>query len=84
MSIASLLRVRITSKICLLTATLADKDNSLSDELLSDNSSNGQETFIEGWQVRFRWLVGVSTLHAHAQTPNLIVKTLISSETHLR
>ena len=28
--------VRITSKICLLTATLADKDNLSSDTLLSD------------------------------------------------
>ena len=28
--------VRITSEICLLTATLADKDNSSSDTLLSD------------------------------------------------
>ena len=52
MSIASLPGVGITSKICLLTATLADKDNPSSDALLSDNSSNSQETFVEGWQVR--------------------------------
>ena len=32
-----LLSVRITSEICLLTATLADKDNPSSDALLSDN-----------------------------------------------
>ena len=37
---ASSLSVRTTSKIFLLTATLADKDNPLSDALLSDNSSN--------------------------------------------
>ena len=59
--IASLPSVRITPKICLLTATLAD--NNSSSDAVSDNSSNGQETFIEGWQVHFRWLVGVSTLH---------------------
>ena len=54
MSIASLPGIGITSKICLLTATLADKDNPSSDALLSDNSSNSQETFVEGWQVRSR------------------------------
>ena len=45
MSIASLSGVGITSKICLLTATPADKNNTLSDALLSDNSSNSQESF---------------------------------------
>ena len=50
-SIASLTGVGITSETCLLTATLADKDNPLSDTLLSDNSSNSQETFVEG-----RWV----------------------------
>ena len=44
--------IRITSKICLLT-TLADKDNPSSDTLLSGNSSNSQETFVEGWLVHF-------------------------------
>ena len=43
--------VGITSEICLLTATLADKDNPSSDALLSDNLSNSQETFVEGWRV---------------------------------
>ena len=38
----------LPSKICLLTATFADKDYSLSDTLLSDNLSNSQETFVEG------------------------------------
>ena len=38
MSMASLPSIRITSEICLLTATLADKDNPSSDALLSDNS----------------------------------------------
>ena len=52
MSIASLSGVGITSKICLLTATPADKDNPSSDALLSDNSSNSQETVVEGRQVR--------------------------------
>ena len=51
MSIASLPGVGITSEICLLTATLADKDNPSSDTLLSENSSNSQETFVEGQQV---------------------------------
>ena len=51
MNIASLSGVGITSKICLLTATLTDKDNPSSDALLSDNSSNNQETFVEGRQV---------------------------------
>ena len=53
MSMVLLPSVRITSQICLLTATLADKDNPSSDVLLSDNSSNSQETFVEGWQVHF-------------------------------
>ena len=46
--------VGITSEICLLTATLADKDNPSSDALLSDNSSNSQETFVEGQPVHSR------------------------------
>ena len=49
----SLPSVRITSEICLLTATLADKDNPSSDALLSDNLSNSQETFVEGRRVHF-------------------------------
>ena len=53
-SIASLPGIGITSEICLLTATLADKDNPSSDVLLSDNSSNSQETFVEGQQARSR------------------------------
>ena len=53
-SIALLPGVGITFKICLLTATLADKNNPSSDALLSDNSSNSQETFVEGWQVHSR------------------------------
>ena len=51
-STASLPGVEITSEICLLTATLADKNNPSSNTLLSDNLSNSQETFVEGWQVR--------------------------------
>ena len=51
-SIASLPGVGIISDIRLLTATLADKDNPSSDALLSDNSSNTQEAFVEGRQVR--------------------------------
>ena len=35
---------RITSKICSLTSTLDIKDNPSPDTLLSDNSSNFQET----------------------------------------
>ena len=50
-SVSSLPGVGITSRICLLTATLADKDNTLSDALLSDNSSKSQGTFVEGQQV---------------------------------
>ena len=64
MSIASLPGVGITSKICLLTATLADKDNPSSDALLSDNSSNSQETFVEGWQVR-SWIARRGIYSAH-------------------
>ena len=48
MNIASLPGIGITSEISLLTATLADKDNPSSDTLLSDDSSNSQETFVEG------------------------------------
>ena len=49
MSMALLPSIRITSKICLLTAaTLADKDNPSFDAFLSDNLSNSQETFVEG------------------------------------
>ena len=48
-SIVSLPRIRITSEICLLTATLAGKDNPSSDTLLSDTSQiASQETFVEG------------------------------------
>ena len=66
----------ITSKICLLTAALADKDNSSSDVLLSDNSSNSQETFLlKGGKFVLGWLVGVSTLHVHARSPSLTMKT---------
>ena len=84
MSIASLPGIRITSKICLLTATLTDKDNPLSDALLSDNSSNSQETFLlKGGKFVLGWLVGVSTLHMRARSPNLTMKTLISSVTHV-
>ena len=54
MSIASLPGVGITSEICLLTATLADKENPSFDALLSDNSLNSQETFVEGRQIRSR------------------------------
>ena len=51
MSIASLPGVEITSEICLLTVTLADKDNPSPDTLLSDNSLNSHEIFAEGHQV---------------------------------
>ena len=64
-SIALLPGVGITSKICLLTATLADKDNPSSDALLSDNLSNSQETFVEGWKVRFQMAHrGIYSAHA--------------------
>ena len=53
MSTALLPSVRITFEICLLTATLTDNDNPSSDALLSDNSSNSQETFAEGQRVHF-------------------------------
>ena len=43
--------IRITSEIC-LTATLMAKDNPSSDALLSDNSSNSQET-VKGQRVHF-------------------------------
>ena len=80
---ASLPSVRITSKICLLTATLADKDNPLSDALLSNNSSNSQGILVEGRRVCFRQLIGISTLYVRAQSPSLTIKALISSETHM-
>ena len=44
-------------------------DNPSFDTLLLDDSSNSQEIFVEGRWVRFWWLAGVSTLHAHAQSP---------------
>ena len=44
-SIPSLPSVRITSEICLLTATLVDKDNPSPDALLSDNSSKLPRNF---------------------------------------
>ena len=84
MSISSLLGVGISSKICLLTATLADKDNPSSDALLSDNSSNSQETFLlKSGKFVLGWLVGVSTLHARARSPNFTMKTIISSVTRV-
>ena len=45
MSMALLPSIRITSEICLLNT---DEDNQSSDTLLSKNSSNSQETFVEG------------------------------------
>ena len=63
-SIASLPGVGITSQICLLTATLADKDNPSSDTLLSDNSLNSQETFVEGRQVH-SWMACRGIYSAH-------------------
>ena len=68
MSITLLPGVRITSKICLFTAILADTHNPSFDALLSDNSSNSQETVVEGWQVHFLWLIGVSTLNTCARS----------------
>ena len=44
-------------------------DNPLLDTLLLDDSSNSQETFVEGWQVHFGWLRGISTLHTRARSP---------------
>ena len=43
----------------------------------ADNSLNSQETFVEGWQVHFWQLIGVSILHAHALSPNPTIKMLI-------
>ena len=80
---ASLPSVKIPSKISLLTATLADKNNPSPDVLLSDNSSNSQETFVEGRRVRFWQLIGISTLYVRARSHNLTIKMLISSETHV-
>ena len=45
LSMTSLPDIRITSEI---TSTLTNKDNPSSDALLSDDSSNGQETFVVG------------------------------------
>ena len=72
------------TKICLLAAILTDKDNSLSDALLSVNSSKSQETFIEGHRVCFWLLIVVSPLHVRTWSPNLTIKTLISIKTHMR
>ena len=46
--------IGITSEICLLTATLPDKDNLSSDALLSHNLLNSQETLVEGRRVHSR------------------------------
>ena len=67
----------------LLTTTFADKDNSSSDALLSDNLSKSQQNFVEGRHVYFWWLIGVSTLHVRAQAPNLTIKTLILNGMHV-
>ena len=45
MSMATLPSIIITFEVCLL---LMDKDNPSFDALLSDNSSNSLETFVEG------------------------------------
>ena len=45
--------------------------------------SQSQETFVEGQWVHFWWLIALSTLHVWAQSPNLTVKTLTSSEMHM-
>ena len=49
-SIVSLPGIRITSKICLLTATLADKDNPMHGYQIIRQIAS-QETFVEGRQV---------------------------------
>ena len=76
MIMALLPSVRITSEICSLTATVDDKDNPSSDALLSDNLSNSKET-------GGKFVSDVSTLHARAWSPNLTLKILILSETHV-
>ena len=80
---ASLPGVGITSEICLLTATLADKDNPSSDTLLSDNSSNSQETFVEGRQVRSRMArKGIYSVHACLVSKSHNENTDIKCNTH--
>ena len=78
MNIASLPGIRITSKISLLTATLTDKDNPSSDALLSDRSSNSQETFC--WRATSSFLMarrGIYSAHVclvsklHNQNANI-------------
>ena len=69
MSMASLPNIRITSKICSLTATLDDKDNRSSDAL-SDIWSNSQETGGEFILTTHR---DIYSAHA-VRSPNLTIK----------
>ena len=83
MSIALLPSIGITSEICLLTATLADKDNPSSDALLSDNSSNSQDTFVEGRQVRSRMARrGIYSAHKCSVSKSHNQNTNIKCNTH--
>ena len=76
--LASLPSVRITYEIYLLMSTLIDKDNPSSDTLLSDNSSKliAKKLLLKGSEM-------AHALHARTRSPNLTIKMLISSETHV-
>ena len=42
-----------------------------------------KKLFLKGGKFVLGWLVGVYTLHTHAQSPNVTMKTLILSVTHM-
>ena len=58
-------------------------DNPSFDELLLEDLSNSQETFVEGRRVCFWRFIGVSTLHVRARSPKSHNQNAISSERHV-
>ena len=62
---------------------LADNDNPLSYTLYQTIRQIAKKLLLKGGKFVLGWLVGVSTLHAHAWSTNLTIRTLISSVTHV-
>ena len=82
-SIASLPSVGITSKICLLTATLLIRIIHRLTHCYQTIRQIAKKLLLKGSKFILGWLVGVSTLHVSARSPNLTMKTLILSVTHM-
>ena len=82
MSIALLPGVGIISEICLMLHSLIRIIHHLM--CYQTIRQVAKKLLLKGGEfIQYGWLIGVSTLHAHAQSPNLTIKTLISSVMHV-